>query len=296
QDYSEEEYSQYQSIEAETDSGKKTDMTIQFFADHPESSLKPYLVSSFQRLISDLCQKKQWDEAITIGSKFLSAVPDDSVTIGAMAYAYSASNNQKGFVAFGTKVYDASPNKELAYSIAEAYLRLGNETEFLKWGDRVLEYSPDNVIILAQLLNKTAGARQAKYAGMALKALPKAQKPEEISDQAWKETVNASYAMSYGALGAAAYEDFRYDAAVKHLSNAVKYDKRNETAYFFLGMSYWRINQMDPAMLNFARAHVLGGSTSSQAKKYLLQLWSNSYGGSVAGMENLIQKAREELK
>ncbi|MEJ2245192.1 MAG: hypothetical protein P8Y80_03745 [Acidobacteriota bacterium] len=34
QDYSEEEYSQYQSIEAETDSGKKTDMTIQFFADN----------------------------------------------------------------------------------------------------------------------------------------------------------------------------------------------------------------------------------------------------------------------
>jgi len=296
QDYSEEEYNQYQLIEAETDPGKKTDMIIQFFAERPESSLKPYLVSSFQRLISDLCQKKQWDEAITIGSKFLSAVPDDSVTIGSMAYAYSASNNQKGFVTFGTKAYDASPNAELAYSIAEAYLRLGNETEFLKWGDRVLEYSSDNVIILAQLLNKTTGARQEKYAGMALKALPNAQKPEGISDQVWKETVNASYAMSYGALGAAAYQDARYDAAVKHLSNAVKYDKSNGTVYFFLGMSYWRINQMDPAMLNFARAHILGGSTSSQAKKYLQQLWSSSYGGSIAGMESFIQKTREEFK
>lgn len=296
QDYSEEEYNQYQSIEAETDPGKKTDMIVQFFAEHPESSLKPYLVSSFQRLINDICQKKQWAEAITIGSKFLSAVPDDSVTIGAMAYAYSASNNQKGFVTFGTKAYDANPNKELAYSIAEAHLRLGNETEFLKWGDRVLEYSPDNVTILAQLLNLTTGARQEKYAGMALKALPNAQKPEEISDQVWKETIIASYAMSYGALGAAAYQNGRYNEAVKHLSNAVKYNKRNQTAYFFLGMSYWRINQIDPAMLNFARADVLGGSTSSQAKKYLQQLWSSSHGGSVAGMESLIRKVREELK
>lgn len=296
QDYTEEEYNQYQAIEAETDAGAKTDMIVKFFADHPESSLKPYIVSSFQRLISDLCQKKQWAEAITTGSKFLSAVPDDSVTIGAMAYAYSASNNQKGFVTFGTKAYDANPNKELAYSIAEAHLRLGNETEFLKWGDRVLEYSPDNVTILAQLLNLTTGARQEKYAGMALKALPNAKKPDDISDQVWKETVNASYAMSYGSLGAAAYQNGRYNEAVKHLSSAVKYNKKNETAYFFLGMSYWRINQIDPAMMNFARADVLGGSTASQAKKYLQQLWSNSHGGSVGGMESLIRKAQEEFK
>lgn len=295
QDYSEEEYALYKSADEEADPAKKTDMILQFFKEYPESSLKPYLVATYQRLINDLYQNQQWAQVISLGTKFLTIVPDEPITIQALTYAYSATNNQKGFITFATKMYETTPNPDMAYAIAVAYLRIKNDAQFLKWGDKVLNSSPGRIEILVQMLVKTSGARQEKYANMALKALPTAQKPEGMTDQVWKDTVNSSYAMSYGILGGAAYEDGNYGPAIKHLVKAVEYNKKNETAYYFLGMSYWQSNQIDKAMLNFAKAYLLKGSTSTAAKGYLEQLWKQGHRDSLKGMDSIVKKAQQEL-
>ena len=143
---------------------------------------------------------------------------------------------------------------------------------------------------------RTTGNAQDKYARECLKILPTAKKPEGMEDKAWDDMVNNSYAVAYGVLGASSYQNGSYATAIKHLENALQYNNRNESAYYFLGMSYWRTNKLDSAMLNFAKAYLLKGSTSSNAKKYLEQLWSSSHRGSLVGMDRVIQRAQQDMK
>ena len=81
---------------------------------------------------------------------------------------------------------------------------------------------------------------------------------------------------------AAAFEKRSYSVAIKNLDEAVKYVKRNDSAYYHLGLSYWQLNKMDAAMLNFAKAYILKGATSNNAKQYLEQLWKSSHRNSLA--------------
>jgi tetratricopeptide (TPR) repeat protein len=296
QDYTEEEYKRYQTIDAEADPVKKTDMIVAFIKEKPKSSLRSYLEASFQRLIAELSQQQKWSQVISLGEKFLTVSPNHKTTIDALTYAYSSTNNLKGFTRFGEKTYASNPSEELAYSLAIAYLRLENNAKFLQWGAKVPSSSPNYVVVLTQMMRRTTGSTQDKYARQCLKVLPTAKKPEGMEDKAWNDMVNNSYAVAYGVLGATSYQNGSYSTAIKHLENALKYNNRNESAYYFLGMSYWRTNKLDSAMLNFAKAYLLKGSTSSNAKKYLEQLWSNSHRGSLAGMDRVIQRAQKDMR
>ncbi len=82
---------------------------------------------------------------------------------------------------------------------------------------------------------------------MCLKALPTAKKPEGIDAQAWKNKTDAGYAVAYGVIGANAYQNQKYAEAITNLSNAVKYYKNMDQAYYSLGMSYWQQNQLEMA-------------------------------------------------
>jgi len=295
QDYTEAEYKQYQTIDAEPDPVKKTDMIVAFIKEKPQSSLRSYLEASFQKLIAELSQEQKWSQVITVGKKFIAVSPDHKPTIDALTYAYSSTNNFKGFTEFGEKTYASNPSADLAYSLAIAYLQLGNDAKFIQWGAKVPASSPNYVVVLTQMMRRTTGADQVKHARECLKILPEAKKPEGMDDKSWQDMVSNSYAAAYGVLGAQAYQSGSYSTAIKHLSSALEYNTRNETAYYFLGMSYWRTNKLDLAMLNFAKAYLLKGSTSSNAKKYLEELWSTSHRGSLTGIERVIQRAQKEL-
>jgi tetratricopeptide (TPR) repeat protein len=295
-DYTEDEYKQFQAIDAEADIVKKTDMAVAFIKAKPKSSLSEHLIGSIPRAIAQLGEEQKWSQIIACGDKFLTVVPDDKITISALTSAYWNTKNMKGFTTFGEKAYAATPNEQMAYSLAIAYLELQNDAKFVQWGEKIPATSPQFPVLVAQLMKRTSGTKQDQYARSCIKVLPTAAKPEGMSDKDWKDTLDISYAMAYGVLGASAYQNRSYGPAIEHLTNALKYNKANETAYYFLGMSYWRTNKLDLAMLNFAKAYLLRGSTSTQAKKYLEELWSNSHRGSLAGMERVVQKAQQDLK
>jgi hypothetical protein len=67
-------------------------------------------------------------------------------------------------------------------------------------------------------------------------------------------------------------------------------------AYYYLGMSYWQSNKLQPAMLNFAKAYVLKGSTATSARQSLEKLWKSGHRNSLAGIDTVIQRAQQELK
>jgi tetratricopeptide (TPR) repeat protein len=300
QDYTEEEYKAYQDIQAEKNDVKKTDMIVKFLRDNPKTALRKHVTAEFQKVLVSLQKEKKWSEVISLGHKFLDVAPNDDFTVTTLAAAYSATNNTKGFATFGEKAYASRPSPQLAFAIAKAYQSLGNDAKFLQWGEKTLAGDPENVEMLAEMTRRSLAARRTaeavKYAKMCLKALPNAKKPESTDQQTWKNTLDATYATAYGTIGAAAYQNRNYAQAISNLDNAVKYFKRNEIAYYYLGMSYWQQNKLEAAMLNFAKAYILRGSTANSAKQYLDQLWKSSHRGSLAGVDRVIERAQQDLK
>ncbi len=86
-----------------------------------------------------------------------------------------------------------------------------------------------------------------------------------------------------------------YKTAVTNLDASLKYYKRNEMAYYHMAQAYWQLNEVGSAMLNFAKAYLLGGSTSKASKQYLDNLWKSAHQQRLAGEEIVINKAKEEL-
>jgi tetratricopeptide (TPR) repeat protein len=300
QEPTEEEYKSLTDIQAEKDATKKAEMIFSFLKEKPKTAYKPNVVAEYQKIILELRSEKKWTQIIAMGEKFIDVAPGDDFTEKALTEAYAETNNMKGFAAYGEKAYAQKPSAALAMEIARAYQKLGNDAKYNQWREKVLAQDPDNIDILIEMTQRYAASQNLpqalKYAKMCLTALPTAKKPAELDAQAWKNKVDAGYAVAYGVIGNNAYQNRNYAEAVKNLNSAVRYYKNMEQAYYFLGNAYWQLNQLEPAMLNFAKAYLLRGSTSAAAKKYLDQLWSSGHRGSLAGVERVLDRARQDLK
>lgn len=299
QEYTEEQFKAYESIQAEKDINQKTDLIVKFLRDQPKTAdaLRPNVKAEFQKIAVDLRNQKSWSQLIALCDKYLDVAPNDQVAIAGMTAAYEATNNMKGFAASAERLYTSRPSVELALAIAKAYKGAGNIPKFVQWSEKTLAQDPNNVEMLAEVtkihMTNRNMAQAVKYAKLTLKVLPTAKKPEESDAAYWKELVNTSYATAYSVIGASAYENRNYAEAIRNLDSGVKYFKRNDVAYYTLGMSYWQQNKLEPAMLNFAKAYILRGSTSASAKKYLDQLWGTR---PKAGMQRILDRAQQDFK
>jgi tetratricopeptide (TPR) repeat protein len=300
QEPTEEEYKSLTDIQAEKDLSKKSDMILAFLKEKPKTAYRPNVMAEYQKVVIELKNDKKWTQIINLGDKMIDLAPNDDFTEAALTQAYAETNNMKGFATYGEKAYAQKPSLALAQAIASAYQKIGNDAKYTQWREKVLAQDPNNVDILIDMTKRYQAsqnkAQALKYAKMTLTALPTAKKPEGVDAQAWKTTTDAGYAVAYGVIGANAYENNRYAEAITNLSNAVRYWKRMDLAYYYMGMSYWQQNKLQPAMLNFAKAYVIKGSTASAAKKYLDQLWSSSHRNSLAGVNSVVEKAQQELK
>jgi tetratricopeptide (TPR) repeat protein len=300
QEPTEEEYKALTDIQNEKDVIKKTDLVFSFLKEKPKSAYRPNVINEYQKVVVDLKNEKKWNQMITLGEKFIDIVPNDDFTEAALTQAYAETNNMRGFATYGEKAYSQKPSAALAMEIARAYQKLGNDAKYMQWREKVLAQDPNNIEILIDMMKRyqasNDSAQALKYARLCLKALPAAKQPEGIDAKAWKSQTDAAYAVAYGVIGGNAYQSQRYAEAITNLTNATRYYKDMDQAYYTMGMAYWQLNKLDAAMLNFAKAYLLRGSAAAGAKKSLDQLWKSGHRNSLAGEEVVIERARQDLK
>lgn len=298
--YTEEEYKAYQGITAENDAVKKTGLIVKFMQDYPKSTLQTHVMAAYQGMMGDLQKSQRWAQIVSCGEQFLKVAPADAFTFSMLATGYQRTNNLKQFVVFGARAYEKKPDGNLAYYMAKAYKDLQDDVHYLEWAEKALALLPDNHELLIDMSRSLARANRqaqaAKYARQCVKVLNTAPKPEGTDDKVWKDYTNNGLANCYAIVGNVAYEQKDYSTAIANLENSVKYFKRNGLAYYYMGLSYWQQNKVDMAMLDLAKAYLLGGPSAAAAKQHLDNLYKSTHQQTLVGQERVINKAKEELK
>ena len=96
------------------------------------------------------------------------------------------------------------------------------------------------------------------------------------------------------ALGENFYTQGQNSEALRHFKQAVKYDRMVDFAHFRLGYCYWRGGDIDSAIMSFARAVALDGSSKREARKEFYNLLRQRY-QNTSKANPMIQAAKEEL-
>jgi tetratricopeptide (TPR) repeat protein len=300
QNYTEDQYKAFQDMQAEQAPAKKAALAIKFLQANPKNDLAKNVIGEYQVGIQALYKAGNWPEIMRLGEQFVAVVPDDSYTIGLLAEGYSNQKNYKQFAAFGEKAFARSPNANLAYAVAMAYKESGNDAKFIQFAEKTVSLDPTRFDILIELTKSYGSVKRwpeaSKYANMTIKAFATAKKPDSATDANWKTSLNGAQALAYGVLGNAAYESNNFVQAIPNLEKSVSFIKNNEVAYYYLGLAYWKMNKSDMAMLNFAKAYLLKGSTSVGSKAYLDQLYKAGAGrGTLTGEDRIVTRAKMEL-
>lgn len=293
------EYALYEKAEQETDAAKRQALLLEFVQKYPKSALDPNVSYLYAQFYAGYRQSGSWQQMATAAEKFLTRRPGDLEAIKAATEAYQKLGNTQKLVDFGTKLYAQAPNANTAYFLAKTYQSMKDGPNFLKWAERTVKHDPENIEMQVELIGLYWGANNLAQAAAAaekvLKVVETFKKPEGMTDEQWKAKSNQIRGFAYRALGEKAYTANDLGAAFKHFDNAVKYDKKNDFGHYRLGFIYWRGGKTDEAIMCFARAFVLEGPSSSDARTQLYQLYGSTHKGT-SGVAQILQVARQEVK
>jgi tetratricopeptide (TPR) repeat protein len=293
-----EEYELYQKIEAESGNAKKRELIFEFLDTFEASVLDPNVSYQYAQYYNGPRQSGQWQQLANLALDYLRRRPNDGTAIAAATEAYQNLGDTRKLVDFGSKLYNDSPNANTAYFVAKAYQSLNDQANFRSWGQRVVRHDPNNLQILVELSNSYWRANDftntVTYAKQALQATEKAQKLDSQTDAQWNAQLNQVRGFCYRALGEADYVNKNNRAARGNFEKAVEFDVKNDFAHYRLGLIYWGAGRTNQAVLALAKAFVLNGPSSKEARDQLNQLYRSVH-GSTSGLPTVIQRARQDV-
>jgi len=125
---------------------------------------------------------------------------------------------------------------------------------------------------------------------MLLKAYPQG------TPAGWKaEQWNSLQGTAYTTLARASYDKQNFAGAIQNYTESLRYSPKNDLIYLSMGLSYWKLQQLEPAMDAFAKAVVLGKDYAPKAQEYLEQIYKPLNGDSLDGLDGVLAKARTAL-
>lgn len=294
-----EEYEAYEKASQEKDATAKQKLILDFIQKYKKSTLDPNIAYEYAKIYTDYRARGAWQAMADAAERYLTHRPSDQASILAASESYQKLGNPQKLVAFGTKLYSQAPNANTAYFVAKAYQSLKDGPNFLTWAERTIKHDPNNLDMLTELITMYWQMQDmnqaATYAQRALQIVQTAKKPEGVTQEQWTLKSNQLKSFALGAIGEKAYVNNDVATAAKNFDAAVKANKRNDFAHYRLGFLFWRGGRTDEACMSFAKAFVLDGSTSQDARKQLYDLQQQTR-GNTKGAAAIIQQARDSMK
>jgi len=294
----EEEYALYQKANGETNAVQKKALIMEFVKKYSKSDLNTHVSNLYAQFYAEPRKAGEWQRLATLAEEYLRYRPSDVYAMAAATEAYQKLNQPQKLVEFGTRLYAQSPNGATAYFVAKAYEAMKDRANASKWAERTLQHDPGNVEMLVQCISAAWGiqdlTKAATLATRGLKALDTMSPPAGKSAAEWKAQTDPIRAYCLRALGEQDYVNNAFRDSQTHFLTAAKLDPKNDMAHYRLGFLYWRAGAIDKGCVSFARAAVLNGPTSSDARKQLNDLYKQSY-HNLLGVPKLLQSAKNEL-
>jgi tetratricopeptide (TPR) repeat protein len=292
------EYDHYMKAEAETDPAKREALLLEFIQSYSQSELDPNVSYLYAQSYQRLRESGRWQQLATKAEQFLRYRSSDTAAIQAATEAYQQLGNPQKLVDFGSKLYAEKPNATTAYFVAKAQQSLGNQVGLRTWAERTIQHDPNNIDMLVQLATSYWGTNEltkaASYARKGLASVEKAQKPESEPADQWDTRMNQIRGFFYRAVGEKTYVDKEINAARENFEAATRYDPMNDFGHYRLGFIHWGAGKTDQAILSFAKASLLNGPSSKDARDQLYQLYRATH-SDTTGLPSLIQRVRKDM-
>ena len=283
-------YDQVQQILADPDVGsRESRLTAYANQLHQENKIGEFMEGFFGQIVQAYNQAGQTSQAQALTEKMLAMFPDSLATKGVLFQRAFQGGDHANAIRFGESIYQANPNTQLAYMLAQSYSATNNVPKIREFAHILVnELGAKAAISYVVWLANHYGSQQdipkaLEFYNMLLEAFPSGV-PEGWQASAW----NATKAAAYSVRATAAYQNKDYNSAISAYQQVVSLAPDNDVAYYYLGLSLWNAERLDEAKPALAKAVVLEKSAADKAREQLLKL-------APSGIEELLQQARQEL-
>ncbi len=300
EEYTEEEYDAYDKAVKEPDLDKRATMLFAFIEKYPKSKLMVYIDQAHQSLAYDYSKNQKWDKLEPLAEQWLKIHPDDLQSQVYVADAAQKLGHDEKFIQYGEKIYAIKPTPGMAYYISQSYKKLGNDPKYLEWTEKLFAYPEFDgdfglrMVFVEKYQKEKKLDLAAKYAQMALKSLEVAKKPESTSDAKWKEDTTALRRISNFIIGLNYYEKDKCPEAIRYFRETLRAQKM-AAPYYYIGHCQWKTDKVEEAIDSFAKAVLLKGEVSPQAKEYLEKLYKALHNQTTIGIEKVYKRSQQEL-
>jgi tetratricopeptide (TPR) repeat protein len=294
--YGEDEYNAYDTASKEPNLEKRGTMLLEFIDKYPKSTMtQAYIKPAYENLLLECKQAKQYALLETLAQKWLKLYPNNVQTIAYMAEAAQGLGDGQKYAQRLEEIYTLDPKPSYAADILQAYGKIKNQAKVDEWTEKILKM-PDydaNFSLRFDFVKKYMEANKyckaADYARMTLKSVDLVKEPsKDVQDQ-----MRLVRYICHLAIGICSYESTKFADAIQSLQQALKYEKHGEPHYY-IGMSQWKQEKVEDAMLSFVRAELQGGDIAPQAKEKVQQLYKAIHNDTTVGIEKIYRKVKEE--
>ena len=294
--YDEVEYGAYESAVKEPDFEKRGAMLLAFIDKYPKSALMVYIRSGYETLLHECSQAQKYQLLETLADKWLKLNPNNIQTIAYLAEAAQKQGNDLKYAQRLEQIYTLDPKGSYAGDILTAYGKAKDQAKVDEWTAKILKI-PEfdaNFLLRFDFVKKFMEAnnysKAAEYAKMTLKSADLVKEPSrEVQEQITKVRY-----VCHLTIGMNSYEDGKFAEATRSLQQALKLEKHGEP-YYYIGMSQWKQDKIDDAILSFAMAELQGGAIEEQAKEKVEQLYKALHNNTTVGIDKVYRKAKETM-
>jgi hypothetical protein len=294
-EYGEEEYNAYDAASKEPDFGKRGDMLLAFIDKYPKSSLMSYIKPAYENLLHECSQAKQYALLETLAEKWLKLNPGNIRTLAYIAEAAEKAGHDQKCATTLEEIYKLEPSGAMAVNIMQTYKKIKNQAKIDEWTEKIFkmpEYDADFGLrydLMTKSMEAKNSAKAAEYARLTLKSADLVKDPSKDVQEQMRKVRYACHLV----IGTSQYENGKFAEAIKSLQQSLRFEKHGEP-YYYIGMCQWKQDQIEDAILSFARAELQGGDIAPQAKDKVEQLYKALHNNTTIGIDKIYRKAKEE--
>lgn len=264
----------------------------------PTAKIRPYMESFFLQTAEEMQKAGKTQDATAVMAKVTELFPN-SPTVKSQQFmaAFQAKDYAKA-ITIGEELNAANPDPQVTAMLAQSYMATGNGPKAEEYSQKILDASgpKDGAFYLLWLAEYNNGQKNVpkamEYYNKFLETFPEDAPPQGWAAEVWNRHKATAYMLRAGQ----AYTAKDYPTAIQNLDLSTRFAPKNDTAYYMMGMSYWRTQNLDKAEESFAKAVAVGGPASARAREYLEQIWKPRHNNTTDGMDAAIAKAKADLK